>query len=542
MSRSDLMARLLRMARLAERCEQTGETPQEAIGRDQPGSEGRRKFAKGVMAATTAGAAFSLAPGAWGREKNIGFKPVRPPRLAGDIAIVGAGIAGLACATELNRLGLNAHVFEASDRVGGRIASLRGFFPGQVVERGGEFIGASHHTMLGYARELGLALEDYSAPVGDTFYLYGGSRYSEAQVVAEYREFTASIREDIGTLGSPNADRFEASDATLDYMSIADYLDLHGAGSLLRRVIGSAYLAEYGAGIDELSAISFLRFVHGDKRSRQAPFGVHGGEHVRVLEGNDRITTGLAERLPRTAALGHRLVAVRKLSGGKLRLSFEAGGRVIDSDHHAVVLTLPFSVLREVELHPTLGLPAWKTLAIKSTDMGQHSKLMLGFNGPVWRDRHGLNGTGFSDRADVQATWETNPSLATASHAVLSGHFGGARAQAMTAATVQADAGAFLAGLEKVLPGASQAATRDERGQLLAYAENWASNPFSRGSHSTNRPGYFTNTAGHEAKAVGNLLFAGEHTSSFYEWQGFMEGAALSGLRSAGEVIALANA
>ena len=77
-------------------------------------------------------------------------------------------------------------------------------------------------------------------------------------------------------------------------MSIADYLDLHGAGTLLRRVIGRAYLAEYGAGIDELSAISFLRFVHHDQRSKQAPFGVHGGEHVRVLEGNDRITTASA--------------------------------------------------------------------------------------------------------------------------------------------------------------------------------------------------------------------------------------------------------
>lgn len=541
MSRSDLMARLLRMARLAERCEQTGESPEEAIGRDQPGSEGRRKFAKGVVAATTGAAAFSLAPGVWADGKRIGMKPVRP-RLSGSVAVVGAGIAGLACATELSRQGLNARVFEASDRVGGRIASLRDVFPGQVVERGGEFIGTSHHTMLGYARELGLTLENYASPAGESFYHFGGGRYSEAQVVSEYREFAASIREDIGTLGAPTADSFQPSDATLDYMSIADYLDLHGAGSLLRRVIGSAYLAEYGAGIDELSAISFLRFVHGDQRSQQAPFGVHGGESVRVLEGNDRITSGLAERLPIPASLGHRLVSIRKLAGGMLRLSFDAGGRTVDSDHHAVVLTLPFSVLRDVELHASLDLPAWKTLAIKSTDMGQHSKLMLGFNGPVWRDRHGLSGTGFSDQPELQATWETNPSRATADHAVLAGHFGGARAQGISGGTVQANAAAFLAGLERVMPGATAAASRDADGRFVAFAENWAQNPYSKGSHSTNRPGYFTNTAAHEGKAVGNLLFGGEHTSSFYEWQGFMEGAALSGLRTAGEVLTLAKA
>lgn len=541
MSRSDMMARLLRMARLAERSEQASGTGQETAGQTCPGSQGRRKFAKGVVAATSAAAAFTLAPGAMALDKRIGLKPIRP-RLTGNVAVVGAGIAGLACATELTRQGINARVFEASDRAGGRIASLRDVFPGQVVERGGEFIGSSHHAMLGYARELGLTLENYSAPTGDAFYYFGGSRYSEAQVVAEYREFTASIREDIGTLGSPNAERFKESDTTLDFMSISDYLDLHGAGGLLRKVIGSAYLAEYGAGIDELSAISFLRFVHDDRRSKQAPFGVHVDEHVRVLEGNDRITTGLAERLPMPVSLGHRLVSVRKLAGGMLRLAFDLGGRTVQSDHHAVVLTLPFSVLRDVELHSSLELPAWKTLAIRSTDMGSHSKLMVGFDGALWRDRHGLNGTGFSDLDSVQATWETNPSRGTGAHAVLAGYFGGQRAQGMGPATVQADAGAFLANLERVMPGATQAASRDARGQFVAYTENWANNPFSKGSHSTNRPGYFTTTAHLEGKAVGNLLFGGEHTSSFYEWQGFMEGAALSGLRTAGEVLALAKA
>jgi monoamine oxidase len=34
-------------------------------------------------------------------------------------------------------------------------------------------------------------------------------------------------------------------------------------------------------------------------------------------------------------------------------------------------------------------------------------------------------------------------------------------------------------------------------------------------------------------QAVGNLFFAGEHTDSFCSWQGFMEGAALSGIAAA---------
>jgi monoamine oxidase len=62
---------------------------------------------------------------------------------------------------------------------------------------------------------------------------------------------------------------------------------------------------------------------------------------------------------------------------------------------------------------------------------------------------------------------------------------------------------------------------------------HWPSVPTHRGSYTNNRPGYFTSICGNEGKPVGNLFFAGEHADSFYEWQGFMEGAANSGLAAA---------
>jgi monoamine oxidase len=141
----------------------------------------------------------------------------------------------------------------------------------------------------------------------------------------------------------------------------------------------------------------------------------------------------------------------------------------------------------------------------------------------------------------MQSTYEAGASRSDATRGVLAAHVGGAQARGMTAATLQSNVRAFLGNLESVLPGANAAATRDGAGNFRAYSENWSANPLSRGSLSNNRPGYFTTSANNEAKAVGNLLFAGEHTSSFYEWQGFMEGAALSGLRAAGEVLGLAR-
>jgi monoamine oxidase len=77
-----------------------------------------------------------------------------------SVGIVGAGLAGIACADALERKGIVATVYEASSRIGGRCYSLRNLFPGQVAERGGEFIDNPHKTMLRYAKELKLSLED----------------------------------------------------------------------------------------------------------------------------------------------------------------------------------------------------------------------------------------------------------------------------------------------------------------------------------------------------------------------------------------------
>lgn len=530
MGRNPMMSRLARIARLAEHCRNTGEDAQEAIGRETLRDPRRRRLIQGAAAAT----AGLMMPAGW----TLGS-----PRAAaqGGVAIVGAGLAGLSCAYQLAGKGVVAQVFEAGARVGGRCWSLRGFFPGQVAERGGELIDTTHTTMRGYANAFGLTLENVGAVPGETYYRFDGRDYPEAQVVEEYRAFVARMREDLHLLRYPTADAFTEAERVLDQTSLDDYLRTRGAGRLLHRVIDAAYTIEYGAAIAEQSSIAFLRFIHADRRSKFTPFGVFSDERFHVVEGNDRIATGLAERLPAPVEFGHRLVAVRKLAGGRLRLTFDTDGGSVQSDHDVVVLTLPFSVLRGIDLDVSLGLPAWKRYAIDQSAMGDNSKLMVGFRRPYWYTLHSANGAGYADLPNLQCTWETNPINSDDTRAVMTDYTGGALARALDPGRVQTDAGAFLDALEQALPGANQEVRRDARGDLLAFTENWTRNPLSLGAYSCNRPGYFTTIADNEAKPVDNLLFAGEHTSSFYEWQGFMEGAALSGLRAAREVVGLSR-
>ncbi|HEY5927530.1 MAG TPA: FAD-dependent oxidoreductase [Kofleriaceae bacterium] len=525
--RSKALRQLQRLLRIAHEADRTGMSSQEAVeqARDaERAAFSRRKFLAGA-AATSALALTS---------RRALAAPNKPP--PPDVGIVGAGLAGLQCAYTLSTYGVNAALYEASNRVGGRQKSLRGFFPGQVAELGGEFIDTGHKAMLGWVNRLNLTREDVTrASTGETTYYFDGQHVAESAVVDEYRAFVAAMRDDLqASTGAPTATSCNAADQALDRMNLSDYLISRGAGRIARKAIEEAYLAEYGRECSEQSSLNFLLFIHADKRSKFSPFGVWSDERFHVVEGNDRIATGIAGLLPRAPELGMSLVRVRKTSGGRIELTLKNGNTTVTRTHDRVVLAIPFTVLRTVELDASLQLPPWKRTAIDTLGYGDNAKMMVGFKGPYWLEL-GSNGGSYSDLANHQTTWETNPSLATSARAILTDYASGVRGKSLST-NVQAEAARFLADLEKVYPGAA-ANVAKQGNNVLAALEHWPSNPLTRGSYTCYTPGQFTTIAENEGKPVGNLHFAGEHTNSFYIWQGFMEGALLSGIDAANEIL-----
>jgi monoamine oxidase len=57
---------------------------------------------------------------------------------------------------------------------------------------------------------------------------------------------------------------------------------------------------------------------------------------------------------------------------------------------------------------------------------------------------------------------------------------------------------------------------------ILAASAQWPSDPNALGSYTCNQPGYFTTREGWLGEPAGNLAFAGEHTDTFHDFQGFM--------------------
>lgn len=457
------------------------------------------------------------------------------------IGIVGAGLAGLACGYELKQHGIFATVYEASHRVGGRCFSLGGAFPGavnfpnQAIERGGELIDSKNKMLLHLAQKFHLRLEDSQQP-GEVACYFNGQQYSPAAVMEEYREFLEVIDVDLQSISStPVADNHTNTDVLFDKTNLLEYLESRQAGKLIKAAINACYMAEYGLELEEQSCLNFLLVIRDIDKSKASPFEIFSDERYHIIGGNEQIVRGLSNELQGQIHLGMRLVRVRKNSMNRIEVTFNDGARTTTVEHDAVVLAIPFPLLRQVELDPSLELPAWKLEAIAKLDNATHAKMMLGFGDRPWIE-HNSNGVSYSNLPNHQATWETNPTQATNGRGVLVDYSSGRRGAKLNPDRVQVEAEKFLGDLERIYPGAIAKATRDRAGKLLVHLEHWPSNPLAQGSYACYRPGQFTAIAGHEGKAINNLFFAGEHTNSFYEWQGYMEGAVLSGMKAAREI------
>ena len=457
-----------------------------------------------------------------------------------SIAIVGAGFAGLACGYELQKSGILASIFEASDRTGGRCWSMGGSFgegerfPGQVVERGGELIDSQHHQLLHYAQEFGLELEDLSATPGDWTFYFQGSHYPESSVVEEYLDFLQAIQSDLAQLSpEPTARQHTDFDRALDRISIAEYLDKYDVGPLARGYINASYQGEFGFDPQDQTCLHFLLM---NVEQQENPLEIFSDERYHIAGGNEQITRALTDRLRDQIQLQHRLVKAKRTSSGRIELTFETHGKTIAQTFDAVVMTVPFPALRSVDLDESLELPDWKRRAIAELDNGAQVKMMVGFAGRPWQD-HASNGVSHSDLPHHQVTWEASPTLATPDRSVIVHLASGHLASRLSPDRLQQDSQDFLEDFDRIYPGAQARARRDPQGKIHSHLEPWITHPFAQGAYLCYRPGQFTAFTGLEGTSVGNLLFAGEHTHSFYEWQGFLEGAALSGIEAARQLL-----
>lgn len=502
--------------------QQPAQQPRENCSRDGlVSSVSRRDFLR-YSSLLTAGVATTK----WSRAASA-------PKPSSRVVIVGAGLAGLTCAYRLKQAGVDATVYEAQSRIGGRCWTRRNdFADNQIAEHGGELIDQGHTSIRQLAQELRLPLDNLlSAEVNGTepYFYFNGQRYSYTAATNDLKGIWQKVHRDLTDAGYPTLyNRSTERGRQLDQMSIIDWINESvpgGRSSPLGQLLDVAYTIEYGAECERQSALSLLYLLGYNSPGQFSLFG-SSNEKYHVRGGNDRIASTLAYVLGSQIVPGTALVAARRSSSGTYTLSFQSGRRTFDLTADQVVFALPFSILRGAVDLRGAGFSALKYTAIQELAMGSNSKLNVQFKQRCWTGL-GNNGDTYADTG-YQATWEVSRGQSGQS-GILVGYSGGRVADAIGQGTPDQQATRFLAQVEPVLPGL----TAGFNGRVTV--DCWSANPFSRGSYAYWQVGQYTRFAGIEGVREGNAYFCGEHTS--IDSQGYLNGATETGERAAREVL-----
>ena len=488
-------------------------------------SDSRRDF---IRTAALTGIAASLSPIITACDKPA---RVLPKGGAPRIAIVGAGIAGLHAAYVLQQAGVRSTLYEASNRVGGRIMTAKNLLvQGAFTELGGELIDSSHGDMLSLAHKFGLELLDLDKPpyaaLSETFY-FDGKAYTEADVVREIAAILPHLQDEISSISDPDREGTLDARKALDAQSIQSYFGHLGLTGWLRAFLEVAFVTENGAELDEQSALNFLSTV-GAEISDDS-FAVYGisDERYKIKGGNQQITDRLSHSVADSIHMGHALERIQRLNKTYV-LSFRKDNATVDIPADIVLLALPFSVLRTVQMD-TPNMPPAISDMIQTLNYGNNGKVVVGFPRPFWHDVQS-NGTIYSD-LPMQLTWDN-----TAQQGVEGGGLtffsGGSMCRVVGSMTKEKAADMLLGHLHTVWPQSESI----KPGRIEKM--HWPSMNWARGSYSSFAPGQWTKFQGLLSEPVLNstLYFAGEHCSDHQ--RGFMNGAAATGRQAAAKILA----
>jgi len=405
-----------------------------------------------------------------------------------DVAIIGAGAAGLGAANALKDSGLSVIVLEARDRVGGRAHTIQAA-PDVVFDVGcGWLHSANENTFVPIAEALGFEINKDLPPWRERAYGKAFPQedrndfiraldqfYDRAEVAAiearrTGRDIPANLSLDPGNRWNPMIDAISTyiNGSELDRVSILD-MDAYQDTNLnwrVRRGYG-ALVAAYGAACP-LALNCAVTLID------------HSGKQVRIETARGTLTAGKA------------------------------------------IVTVPTNLIADeaIRFHP--ALPA-KVDAAGGLPLGLADKVTIALAEPEALPKEG------NLRAATMRTEMGTYHLRPFGQPCIEGFFGGR----------------FARSLEDAGDGAISAAAIDEIVSLLGndfgrklkpLAESrWAHDPWARGSYSHALPGHAGDRAVLAAPVDGRLFFAGEATSP-----GFFStahGARDSGERAAREVL-----
>jgi monoamine oxidase len=451
------------------------------------------------------------------------LKLVTPRTASVSVAVIGAGLAGLAAGWWLVHHGFRVTVFEGRDRTGGRVhTKQRRHF---LLEQGGELIGLNHANWLRFAKEfrLGLSLiTDEGAytqlNLAMPFMLEGKDVDENQQqgIFDEMQQIFIALNSDALSI-DPNVPWTAPRAEEWDSITVAKWIEALPCMDLTKAALRFQFDNNNGVSCDRQSYLGMLVPVSAgcqgmDDPTQQPSRYWDESEMYRCASGNQSLADALEADIRRAGGkivTGRRVTAI-DVQSKSVRLGFEKG-----KAHKAnwVIFAVPPTCWNSISHNVSLDAYVMQ--------MGTAVKSLVSVKGRFWLAQ-GMAPSASSD--SVGMIWEgtDNQNIPVGSPAELSLFAGGSAAQQVleiykrTSSTREA--------IETLYPDL-------KRNVLGERFVNWPKIRFTHAGYSCPGPGQVTTVARKLIEGSGRLVFAGEHTSTAYF--GYMEGALESGLRAA---------
>lgn len=434
-----------------------------------------------------------------------------------SVAIIGAGIAGLAAGDRLAGEGFPVTIFEARKRAGGRIDTDYSFAD-IPIERGAEFVHGRHPDLLGAIEGAGLHADTRQF---QPLVLQDGKDVSPASYWGRVFE----------ELANPDARDEPIATRVRELVESGDWSEAE-ARTMRRYVEG--YMA---ADFERVSA----KALSQEERAQEA---ISGEFNARIREGYDALLRYLVRRLEQAGAGIRFGCVVERVRWKRASVTLDVRGtdNPAPETFDRTIVTLPVSLLqmREgvagVRFEP--ALPE-KVAAARAIGMGGVVKLFFRFRGRLAQ----LPGLGGEIGAKLERmTFLQTPDghfptwwrIGSEEQPILVAWLGGPRAERLSG---RSDDDLLSLGKETLAQALGISAAQLESHVAAATAAEWQSDPWSRGAYSWIPVGATGSPAILAAPVDGTLFFAGEATDTA-GFRGTVHGALVTGLRAAGELIA----
>lgn len=442
-----------------------------------------------------------------------------------DVAVVGAGIAGLTAARRLVEGGADVVVLEASDRVGGRTVN-EPISDDQITEMGGQWVGPTQDRVLALIAELGLETFPTRTEgqnvieIGGRLRRYRGTIPKLAPHVladlgwARFRLSQAMRRID------PAAPWEAANAAELDSQSLGEWIDRHTRTRIARRLIALSCKTVWGAEPEDLSLLWSLAYMAAGGGFEKLLDVEGGAQQDRIVGGSALIAEGMAADLGDRVRLGHAVTEVRR---GEQGVELVCGKDGIAA--RRAVIAVPPALLRELSFSP--ALPESHAALAAGWRGGHLTKLTAVYEEPFWRSE-GLSGEAVGTTSAVSIAFDNTPP--EDAPGALVGFVGGSDVAGFAKLPDAGRREAALGGFARLFgPKALEADRFLERDW---HAEEWA-----RGGPVSNLgPGTLARHGRALREPVGPLHFAATEYAT--TWCGYMDGAVRSGESAAAAALA----